>query len=331
MAIQKFFEILEGRVTSGDRESGVNYTRVFSVWTTTPDTKLSDVVSSCGIKFGEQHPDDPTAIASSFDCAQTDSLLRYHVSITYTTCTTLQADGTCAEGLPEISWTGSTAVRQLPVMFDVEGRSIVNAAGQPIPNQQADIATMTLTCVKYYATCAELFTAIGKYTNRVNKAEWSGFDPNWWKCQGASWNTERRNVCGESALVYQSTWNFELDRRAWLLLPLNVGYMQLVDIPIADDPDSETKTILQEILDEQTQTSVSTPQALDDNGVLRQPDDDGKTAVDICKDADGKEGFTIYNQEDFMAEFGEPCTSLPSTPCPDGPIVLPPGPVTGGV
>lgn len=309
MAVQKFFEILEGRVSSGDRESGVNYTRVFSVWTTTPDTKLSDVVSSCGIKFGEQHPDDPTAIASSFDCAQTDSLLRYHVSISYTTCTTLQADGTCVEGLPEISWTGSTAVRQLPVMFDVEGRSIVNAAGQPIPNQQADIATMTLTCVKYYATCEELFTAIGKYTNRVNINAWSGFDPNWWKCQGASWNTERRNVCGESELVYQSTWNFELDGRAWLLLPLNVGYMELKKTPLPVEV-----SFLAEILDETTRSPISAPVPLNEDGTANPTGE-----AEICKDAGGNTGFTIYNQADFMAEFGDPCTALPNTPCPPTP------------
>ena len=60
--------------------------------------KLSDVVKAPNIAFGDQHPDDPAAIASSFD-ARSDSLLRYHVSITYTTCATLQTleDGTCAE------------------------------------------------------------------------------------------------------------------------------------------------------------------------------------------------------------------------------------------
>ena len=311
MAVQKAFEILEGRVHSGDRESGVSYTRVFSVWTTTPDTKLSDVVKAPNIQLGDQHPDDAAAIASSFDCAQTDSLLRYHVSITYTTCATLQADGTCAEGLPAITWTGSTAVRQLPVTFDAEGNPIVNAAGQPIPDQQADTATMTLTCVKYYETCAELFEALGKFTNKVNATEWAGFAENWWKCQGASWNTERMNVCGETKLVYQSTWTFELDDRAWLLLPLNVGYMQLVDVA--------GNKILQEILDEKTQTAVSEPRPLDDDGKAREPDALGKTVVDICKDATGEEGFTIYQQEDFKAEFGEPCTPLPNVPCPPDP------------
>ena len=311
MAVQKAFEILEGRVASGDRESGVSYTRVFSVWTTTPDTKLSEVVKAPNIQLGDQHPDDPAAIASSFDCAQTDSLLRYHVSITYTTCATLQADGTCTEGLPAISWTGSTAVSQLPVTFDAEGNPIVNAAGQPIPDQQADIATMTLTCVKYYETCADLFAALSKFTNKVNTDAWAGFQKNWWKCQGASWNTERMNVCGETKLVYQSTWNFELDGRAWLLLPLNVGYMQLVDVA--------GKKMLQEILDDKTQTAVSEPRPLDDDGKAREPDDEGKTVVDICKDITGAEGFTIYNQEDFQTEFGEPCLPLPNTPCPPDP------------
>ena len=52
MAVQKAFEILEGRVHSGDRESGVSYTRVFSVWTTTPDTTTSGaVVRPCGLAF----------------------------------------------------------------------------------------------------------------------------------------------------------------------------------------------------------------------------------------------------------------------------------------
>lgn len=320
MAVQKSFEILEGRVHSGDRESGVSYTRVFSVWTTTPDTKLSEVVKAPNVQLGDQHPDDPAAIASSFDCAQTDSLLRYHVSITYTTCATLQADGTCAEGLPAIAWTGSTAVRQLPVTFDAEGNPIVNAAGQPIPDQQADIATMTLTCIKYYETCAELFEALGKFTNKVNTTAWAGFEKNWWKCQGASWASERMNVCGDTKLVYQSTWNFELDDRAWALLPLNVGYMELTDVSVdPTDPDAETKKILQEILDDKTQTAVSEPRPLDDDGKAREPDDTGKTAVDICKDITGAEGFTIYNQEEFKTEFGEPCTPLPNTPCPPDP------------
>lgn len=306
MAVQKFFEILEGRISSGDREGGVSYTRVFSVWTTTPDTKLSEVVSSAGVKFGDQHPDDPTAIASSFDCAQTDSLLRYHVSITYITCTTLQSDGTCSEGLPEIVWTGSTAVQQLPITNDVQGRLITNAATQPIPNLQADIATMTLSCVKYYADCLSLFDAIKLYTNKTNNLQWSGLPKNWWKCQGASWTTERRNVCGESEMVYQSTWNFQLDGRAWLALPLNIGYMELKKTL----PPVEV-SYLSEILDRQTNTSISAPVSLNEDGKAVPG-----TVAQICKDADGNEGFTIYNEQDFLAEFGEPCLPLPSTPCP---------------
>ena len=321
MAIQKFFEILEGRVASGDREGGVSYTRVFSVWTTAPDTKLSDVVTAPGIALGNPHPDDPSAIASSFDCAQTDSLLRYHVSITYTTCATLQADGTCGDGgLPAITWTGSTAVRQLPVTEDAAGKAIINSAGQPIPDQQADIATMTITCVKYYEECLELFDALKTFTNRTNYSQWAGLPKNWWKCQGASWTTERLNVCGEIKLVYQSTWNFELDSRAWLLLPLNVGYMQLVDVLVADDPDAETKTILQEILDSSTGTSVSEPRLLDDNGQVIEKANLPPLGNDwLAKDSGGNSGFTLYNEEDFQAEFGEPCLPLPSTPCPPDP------------
>lgn len=317
MAVQKFFEILEGRVTSGDREGGVSYTRVFSVWTTTPDTKLSEVVKAPNVPLGDPHPDDPSAIASSYDCAQTDSLLRYHVSITYTTCPSLQADGTCGTGLPAITWTGSTAVRQLPVTFDIgDGvdpttrNPIVNAAGQPIPDQQADTATMTLSCVKYYETCDELFTALQKFTNTVNTTKWAGFDPNWWKCQGASWNTEMMNVSGDTKLVYQSTWTFELDNRAWLLLPLNVGYMELVPmVPLANP-------VLQEILDSKTRTPISEPKPLNKDGTVRQPDAAGKTVVDICEDAGGNEGFTIYLQEEFSTEFGEPCTPLVTPPPP---------------
>jgi hypothetical protein len=320
MAVQKAFEILEGRVHSGDRESGVSYTRVFSVWTTTPDTKLSEVVKAPNVQLGDQHPDDPAAIASSFDCAQTDSLLRYHVSITYTTCATLQADGTCAEGLPAITWTGSTAVRQLPVTEDAAGKPIINSAGQPIPDQQADIATMTLTCVKYYDECLELFDALKKFTNKTNDLQWAGLPKNWWKCQGASWNTERMNVCGETKLVYQATWSFELDAQEWLLLPLNVGYMQLVDVLIADDPDDETKTVLQEILDSKTQTAISEPRLLDENGQVVEKEDLPPLGNKwLAQDSEGHSGFTLYAEEDFAAEFGEPCTPLPNTPCPPDP------------
>ena len=306
MAVQKFFEILEGRISSGDRESGVSYTRVFSVWTTTPDTKLSEVVASSGVKFGDQHPDDPTAIASSFDCAQTDSLLRYHVSITYITCTTLQSDGTCAEGLPEISWTGSTAVQQRPIYKDAEGNLITNAAREPIPNIQADSATMTLSCVKYYATCEELFIALGKFTNKVNSVEWAGFGINWWKCQGASWSPERMNVCGESELVYQSTWSFQLDGLAWVKEYLNVGFQELTQTP-----GPTVVYSIANIIDGKTQAPVTVPQSLTDEGVWAPG-----TLPTICKDITGRTGFTVYNQEEFGPEFGDPCTALPSTPCP---------------
>ena len=160
----------------------------------------------------------------------------------------------------------------------------------------------------------------GSSPTKSTFAEWSGFAQNWWKCQGASWNTERLNVCGETKLVYQATWNFELDARAWLLLPLNVGYMELVDVSVDPaDPDAETTKLLQEILDDQTQTAISAPVPLDDDGKARTPDDSGKTAVDICKDITGEEGFTIYQQENFKAEFGEPCVPLGTTPCPPDP------------
>ena len=93
--------------------------------------------------------------------------------------------------------------------------------------------------------------------------------------------------------------------------------MELVDVSVdPDDPDAETKKLLQEIIDDKTQTAVSEPRPLDKDGKAREPDDKGKTVVDICKDATGAEGFTIYNQEDFSAEFGEPCTPLLNTPCP---------------
>ena len=116
------------------------------------------------------------------------------------------------------------------------------------------------------------------------------------------------NVCGETKVVYQSTWSFELDTREWLLLPLNVGYMELADV-------NGTK-LLQEILDDKTQTAVSEPVPLNQDGTRRQPNAQGKTVVDICEDVAGNEGFTVYTQEDFKTEFGEPCTPLPDTPCP---------------
>ena len=128
------------------------------------------------------------------------------------------------------------------------------------------------------------------------------------------------NVCGDTKLVYQSTWNFELDGRAWALLPLNVGYMELIDV--SADPATQTqiqRKYCKKSLIDKTQTAVSELVRLTITVKTAEPDDNGVTAVDICKDITGAEGFTIYSQEEFKTEFGEPCTPLPDTPCPPDP------------
>ena len=248
MAIVQTYEIAEGRSVSGTARETFTYQRSFAIKIDDPATPMDEIAQAPGIVFGAPHPDDPSVFAKSFDCSISDDLLLYKLNVTYEAPPLIDAssdgpgsaDGVSGDSYdfaaaPADTWSGSSGVTLVPIDkhlvtgFLEEGgpeqikAPILNTAGQPIPDLQAEKAMASLSLTRSYPTAAAAATALTYYVNKINRDEWAGTPEKTWKCQGGSWQKQTQSSGGINLTYYSATFNFSYDSEGWILEQIMIG------------------------------------------------------------------------------------------------------------
>ena len=296
MAVVESYEIAEGRGVSGSARDSLKYTRSFAVKVNSPDTPMDEIAQHPNIKFGDQHPDDKSVFATSFDCSVSDDLLLYRLNVTYQAPNVADAssDGPGSKpdksgsydyaAVPADTWSGSSSVAAVPISTDKYGEAIVNTANTPIPDLQADKAYASLSLTRSYATAAEAATALTTYTNKINSDAWAGTDAGTWKCQGGSWQKQTQSSGGVNLTYYSATFNFAYDEDGWKLDQVMIGTRNAAG-----------KTITEKMVGGEEDEPISEPVGLDATGNPVKPPDKPFVA-----------SFDVYASTAFTPIFGVP-------------------------
>ena len=281
---------------SGAARDSLQYTRSFAIKVNSPDTPMDEIAQHPNIKFGDQHPDDKSVFATSFDCSVSDDLLLYRLNVTYQAPNVADAspDGPGSEpnkdgsydyaAVPADTWSGSSSVAAVPISTDKDGEAIVNTANTPIPDLQADKAYASLSLTRSYATAAEAATALTTYTNKINSDAWAGTDAGTWKCQGGSWQKQTQSSGGVNLTYYSATFNFAYDEDGWKLDQVMIGTRNAAG-----------KTITEKMVGGEKDEPISEPVGLDATGNPVTPPDKPFVA-----------SFDVYASTAFTPIFGVP-------------------------
>lgn len=229
MAIVQTYESIADRSASGVIRESPTYRRSFIVRVDSPATSLKEIGDAPGIRYGDQHPDDPTTYVTNVDVsAKGDSMMLYQVDFTYGISTDEAVSGgataAAAAGggggsggvpppdplaLPFDYWSGSSSFYNVRKQVDVYGNTIANTAGVPIAGGvEVQKVELQLILNKFYAF--DDFASLQSHcylTGSINSEPWPnnfvgiGSRPYGWRLSGASWNF-RQQVSDTATLNY---------------------------------------------------------------------------------------------------------------------------------
>jgi hypothetical protein len=210
-----------------------------------------------------------------------------------------------ANGKPEDFWEAQGGTSTVPAFTDVDGETIVNAAGDPLEGLEREREEESWTLTKYYDDDTWKDDR-DTYAGSVNSDSWADGGPKTWKCyfKGAR-KKELQNVDAnatadsgaegqagqgggqlEKKIVVETTWEFRKEPETWKCMPWDVGFMELVG--------GERKTITGA-----DGKAVKQPVALNSDGTKKSPGD----RPSVINDGDGVE---LYPVTAFGAKFGDP-------------------------
>ena len=222
MTVNYLGEDPEGRQATNDTGRR-SYSRVFKLQTTDKTEGPYAVGSHASLpRIGQLYPDDPFAWCKSLSVSWAAGWNAWRVTAEYTSERELAEDPT---GDPAyITWDSEQFQR--PAVFDKNGKSICNSAGDPFdpPNMmddsrrvvtvQKNLAVVPSWILTYQdAVNSDMFTVDG-ITVGVGLA----------KMQRVSVGAvERRNAITFRTVTFQ----MHLERAGWLLEPLDAGFREL--------------------------------------------------------------------------------------------------------
>jgi len=292
MAIVWTRETVKDRVISGKSGDGNVYRRSFLVRTDDPVQSQAEIVNSCGVAFGDPHPDDGACVLQTFDCKPVDdSGLLYSVSFEYSK-PDLQDPGENPGSMPGLTptWSGSSSVTTGPVFKDVFGDMILNSAGDPLEGLEMEKAEFRLTCTQYFTSHTTWVNGAREYTNTTNSAEWNGGAAGEWKCQGSSAKLNIDNSNQQVVVYWEVTIEFAYRKGGWDLRPWDIGFAQLVD----DEGNPSSTGTKRAQIKGQDGKPVRQPVGLDCGGMAVPA---GQPPCELF--------FMVYERKDFMAAFGQ--------------------------
>jgi len=230
MAIVWTRENAKDRSISGQEKDGSKYTRSFIVRTDDPSESLDDIVNACGVSYGDSYPGTTGMGMKSFDAKVADDVgLLYSVTFNYEKTVPEDPEQPGGmDGKPPL-WGASSSVTTGPVFKDVFENKIVNSAGDLLEDLEMEKAEFRLTLTQYFPDHTSWLSGMAEYTNTTNDAEWNGQPAGWWKCQGASAKLNIEDNEGTILVYWEVTIEFAYRDRGWDLLPLDIGFAQLVD------------------------------------------------------------------------------------------------------
>jgi hypothetical protein len=225
MAILNVVEVVADRSVSGKFREPYTYSRSFLVRVDDPQESVLDIALAPGIRYLDAHPDDASCACQDFSCqAADDTGLYYRVGFKYTAVAP-EDQGKPLE-VPPDQWGASGSITTGPCTEDKDGKPIVNAAGDPIPELEMDHAELRLSLTRCYTDLSWTATA-AECTNAVNSSAWNAGPARTWKChfQNAAKRVESGDS-GSSLVYWETTWDFVYREATWDVKPLNVGLQE---------------------------------------------------------------------------------------------------------
>lgn len=287
-------ESAKDRGCSGKEKDGTTYSRSFIVRTDSPSESLDSIVNSCGVSFGDPHPDNGSSACDSYDCKVADDVgLLYVVTFNYAKAQPGDEDDEDKPGgmdgkIP--SWGASSSVTSGPVWKDVNGDMILNSAGDPLEGLEKEQAEFRLTLTQYFQTHTGWLQTARQFTNTTNNGQWNGGDVGHWKCQGCSAKLNVENNAGVTLVYWEVNWEFAYREGGWDLKPWDLGFAQLVNAQGEPEPyGSQRKNIVG-----QDGKPVRQPVGLNCAGVAVQA---GQPPCELF--------FQVYERKNFGGQFGE--------------------------
>ena len=231
MTIQWSRETLKDRTISGKSGEGSVYRRSFLVRVDDPTESQADIVNSCGVAFGDAHPDDNSCRLKTFDCKPVDSDgLLYAVTFEYSKPDLEDNNDSpgSAGGALIPTWSASSSVTTGPAIKDINGNMILNSAGDPLEGLEKENAEFRLTLTQYFTDHTTWVNGSREYTNTTNNAQWNGGAAGEWKCQGSSAKLNIDNS-DQTVLVYwEVNIEFAYRKGGWDLKVNDIGFHQKV-------------------------------------------------------------------------------------------------------
>jgi len=287
--------ILEGSTLSGKHGESLQITERWQIRVDSPLTSKLDILvgvsTSIGVTYGTPHPDIASLQAMEFDLAPAGrDGLRWILTVHY--YVPPPGKEVTENGIPEDLWERGGGATSVPAFVDLDGETIVNAAGDPIEGLEREREERSWTLVRCYESDEDLEDDIDAAAGHVNDATWSGGSAKTWKAyfKGAKRvKTTRVNGSddGDTLEYIESQWEFRYDPFTWKLTPWDVGFMEI-------DGSGNRVTILGE-----DGKPVKQPVGLDTDGSALAA---GTKPIVINDGA----GVDVYPEADFDEIFGTP-------------------------
>lgn len=291
MAVVSYQRIVSGTGVSGKFGESLQITERWQIRCDSPQTskmEMLQTIAAGGVTYGLDHWEFPGHKAMEFDLSPEGSDgLRWLVTAKFYQ----PAKQPDENGIPIPVWERSGGTTNIPALDDANGDPIVNSANDPLEGFSKEREESSFSLTKCYDTEEDFELAVADYAGKVNSDAWAGGEAKTWKCyfKGAS----KKSVSkmdgiddGGTLEFIESRWEFRYDPTTWKLLPLDIGFMELVS--------SEKKTILGD-----DGKPVKQPVALTSTGAAATPG----TAPSVTN---GGDGVDIYETADWSSHFGTP-------------------------
>lgn len=229
-------ELYRGKSRSANIEGVPTYSRIFLVRTNTVRPNMQDVAAAPGISWRAAFPDDVNAFLVDSNTQQ-DGESPFHYKVTYTYRFLDESEKIPWLRPATFSFAGSLASAPAFWHFPTPGNNqtkaiIVNTAGDPLSGLDRDEAEFSVT-IQWNQRPPFNFRRAQEYVGAVNSDEWSGGNPNTWKCVSISANRKFEVISNDTdppakCFYWDTTVNLSYRNTGWDIQTWDVGFNEIV-------------------------------------------------------------------------------------------------------